>query len=173
MNITKIILTLLFLLSTVALAGDKESYNLNSLEDARKLIMERGVDEKELGIPIKVLRIGGLGEGGHWTFYTLKACASVKSIVIIMYKPEFGSVLVIREDLSPFSDIVHSYHILQDNSTGVWSFYGIDKEMADGMVKSIFRAISTSLITNPYWDFEVTDKMRSDLCWPIKGRENK
>ena len=110
-------------------------------------------------MPYKVIKKGGIGESGFWTFYTIKYFSSNKSIIVIIYKPEFGPVAILRRD-----SFIYWCVLEQDHSNVVWIFFDIGKETGDGMVAMFLKPMD-SLLHNPDWKFIPKEYMRPDLCW--------
>lgn len=156
---------------------------ITSMQQAKDLAIKEGKDQIEtikvidpsgnvvnLDFPYKIFRKGGIGEGGFWTFYTIKYYSTVEAIVVVVYKPAFGSIIILRQDRLSIDDFVYTCIIEQDHSTVIWSFFNIGKETVDGMTAMLLKPMK-DLINNPNWGFTPDEEMRPDLCWEIKALE--
>jgi hypothetical protein len=165
-----------FLLTPIAIAQGP----IKSFDQAKDSCIREGVEAVEviqtrdpggnivtLSFPYKVIKKAGIGVWGFWTFYTLKYYPSVDSVVILIYKPEFGSVIILRRDYGLYWGILEQEHGLI-----VWELYDLSKEASDGMVCVLLKPMDR-LVNNPNWEFTPTEEMRPDLCWKVEGKIKK
>jgi hypothetical protein len=141
-----------------------------------KATSERGVIVSPDGTPVEMefkcnlYKLGGIGENGFWTFYTIKYFPQVDGVVIVVYKPESGSVVILRQDTDVSQQKVYSVYIEENHSSVTWGFIHTDGRTADGFVKVFLRPMA-SLLTDSQWGFTPTDEMRHGECWEIKPKE--
>jgi hypothetical protein len=141
-----------------------------------KVTYERGIIYGPDGSPVEmefkcnIYKLGGIGENGWWTFYTIKYYPQVDGVVIVIYKPESGSVVILRKDTDLGQNKLYSMYIEENHSNVTWGFIYVDGRTADGIV-SVFLRPMESLLIDSQWGFTPTDEMRHGECWEIKPKE--
>jgi hypothetical protein len=138
--------------------------DIEAIDRAIELAMSSKETVKEYGLDVKVWKKGGLGLGGQWYFYTIKYALDLKSLVVIIYQPELGEVFIVRVDPDP-RRFNYTVYTLKDHNAGVWSFYNIGRDAANGLINSMLNTMS--FLSNTF-EFEPTGEMREDLCWKLE-----
>ena len=152
---------------------------VTSFPEAAKLAQDKGTKTTEdsyiqdpSGEWVKVTydcyiyKLGGVGEGGWWTFYTIKYYPQVSDTVIIIYKPEYGTVIILRKD--PYTEDKYVYGIITeiDHSTVVDAHETLDEATGNGLVNLFVRPMQSLQVNSP-WEFTPDEKMRRGDCWKI------
>jgi hypothetical protein len=174
----------LFTLGLISLAIGEEAPPA-SFEQARDKAIKEGKEVIEDSLiqnpdgswsPIKVkcniFKVGGIGELGWWTFYTIKYYPNFNNIVIVIYKPEYGTLVIFRQDIDLEGHKVFCFFIEQNHSTIAWTFIHTDDATANGMVK-LFLWPMEGLLVGSKWSFTPTDEMRQGDCWPVGPQEGE
>lgn len=162
---------------------EKAPQFIESFDQAKDLAIKEGKDVEEQGIIIgpdgvpieitakgKIYKKGGLGENGFWTFYTIKYFTTFDSLVIIIYKPESGSVIILRRDTDISQTKLYSIYIEDEHSRVNWGFLHTNGRTADGFVAVFLRPMEW-LLVDSNWEFTPTEKMRHEDCWKIEPKK--
>ena len=155
--------------------------SITTFDQARDIAIKEGKDVEELAqipnpeipgafteikVMCKVYKVAGLGQAGWWTFYTIKYSPDFKSIIIIIYKPEGGSLIILRKDTDMNGQEDCEFVIEEQHTTITWIFYSIAPKDGDILLKMLLEPMA-SLNTRPAWSFEPTDDMRHGDCWHV------
>jgi hypothetical protein len=178
----------LFLLSypTQLCFGDSRvPATVNSFSQASEVAMKKGtkVEEKnfiqapdgsweEVTFQCYIFKKGGMGDGGWWTFYTIKYYPDTNATVVIVYKPEMGTLIIFRHDIDTYGNHFFNLFIEQEHSWVVWDFLYTDEKVADGILKEFLRPMDWVQEKSP-WGFVPGPEMREFDCWPIEPGGNK